>query len=161
MPRGVYQRDVNVQTTGPDVVIPVDGNISRDEFKINEIEPQRDVYSVNDKAKMLAFMEEPVDIFLQEAANPAEEPAVFLSVSGEPAQPHNPWLLRGRSYTLKRKFVAQLLAARTISYSQPFKADNDPTKVNMLRPQMGMKYPFSVLKDTPEGSKWIQSMMGR
>lgn len=165
MPRGVYQRtkevEVNVSGAGADINIPVEGDINRDDLETPQIETHRDMVGFEDKARMLAFMEEPVEIYLQESTNPAEEPAVFLQVSGEPALPHQPWLLRGRQYTLKRKFVAQLLTARTISYTQPFKADADPAKVNVMRPQVGMRYPFSVINDSPAGHRWIQQMMGR
>lgn len=168
MPRGVYLRegkttDVNIQSTVADVEIPLEGSVNREDLQVREVEVHGDMVGFNDKARMLAFMEEPVDVFLHESSNPNDEPAVFLQVSGEPAQPHNPWLIRGRQYTLKRKFLAQLISAKSISYSQPFKNESaSPEKVNFMRPQMGMRYPFSIVRDAnPEGAKWISQMMGR
>ena len=162
-PRGVYVRegkstDVNVQSSGPDIEIPLDGVVKREDL-VAEVEPVHNLADFDQKAQMLAFLEEPVEIFLHESTNPNEEPVVFLQVSGEPAQPGNPYLIRGKQYTVKRKFVEQLVRAKTVSYSQPFKGElND--NVNSMRPHIAMRYPFSVVRDAnPKGGKWLSQLM--
>lgn len=163
MPKGVYVRngnttDVNVQSTGPDVEIPVSGELKREDL-VQEIEVESNLASFNEKAAALAFLEEPVDIFLHESTNPNEEPVVFLQVSGEPAQPGNPYLIRGKNYTVKRKFVEQLIRAKTVSYTQPFAREVDD-RANHMRPHVAMRYPFSVQYDpNPRGAKWLRELM--
>lgn len=155
MTRGV-KREVSVDTN----LGTVDPQGERPDL-INEVEPYRNVYGYNDKASMLAFMEEPVEIYLHEASNPNEEPAVFLSNNGEYALPHQPYLKRGNSYTIKRKFLTTLIGAQTTSYIQPLKTSSNPEEVNRMVGRRSMRYPFSVQKDTPEGAKWLQTQMTR
>ena len=163
MPRGVYERskevEVNVQTVGADISIPTEGALNRGDL-VQEVEPHGDMVNFNEKAEKLKFMEEPVTIFLQEAGNAAEEPSVYVAVNGEPALPHQPWLLRGREYTVKRKFVEVLARARTTTYTQPFQHDREPDRVNIFRPHSSMRYPFMIVEDAnPRGRAWAKALM--
>ena len=146
-------------TTLPDVKIPVVGDVDSVDKKVQEIEVHTDMTRITEKAAALAFFEEPVVIHLHESSNPQDELYVFCAVNGEGAQPGNPWLKRGKQHTIKRKFVANLLTAKTISFTQPYKGDLTD-KSNYMRPQSAVKYPFSIVKDSPQGMKWAQQLMG-
>lgn len=161
MPRGVKTEvEVNQSYNLPEVNVPVSGAVSRDDAKIQEIETYHNMAEFNDKAEMLKFMEEPVTIHLHESTDPAAEPMVYCAVNGEGVQPGNPYLIRGKTYTVKRKFVSVLANAKTVTYSQPFR-DETSERANVLRPHAAQRYPFSVIEDkNPRGSKWLQQLMG-
>lgn len=164
MPRGVYVRggstDVVESKDLPDVAIPVSGDVSRDDVKIQEVEVHANMADFNAKAEELKFMEEPVTVHIHESTNPNDETYVLCRVSGEDVFPGNPYLKRGQQYTIKRKFVLNLLTAKTVSFSQPFKGEaND--RANVLRPHAAVRYPFSVISDqNPKGAKWLAQLMG-
>jgi hypothetical protein len=165
MPKGVYERNSNVvdATEAPqnekDVIVPLEGSI---DALVREVEVTGNVVGLSEKAASLAFMEEPVRIFLHETTNPTDELYVFCSVNGEPALRSNPYLKRGGEYTIKRKFVNVLANARMTSYSQPYAGTNDARSENILRPHVSMKYPFSVIEDqNPKGVSWLRSVMAK
>ena len=165
MPKGVYERNGSSTdaTEAPqnekDVVIPLEGSV---DSLIREVEVTGNVVGLSDKAAALAFMEEPVRIFLHESTNPADEEFVFCSVNGEPALRSNPYLRRGSEYTIKRKHVNVLANARLTSYTQPFAGSNDTRGENILRPHVSMKYPFSVVEDrNPKGVSWLRSVLAK
>ena len=161
MPRGVKKEvEVNQSYNLPDVNVPVSGAVSRDDVKIQEVETYSNMVDFNDKAAQLAFNEEPVTIHLHESTDPNAEPMVYCAVNGEGAQPGNPYLIRGRTYTLKRKFVGVLANARTVTYSQPYR-DEGSERANMMRPHAAQRYPFSVIEDkNPKGVAWLKQLMG-
>lgn len=150
--------DVGDTKTLSDVEIPVAGKLKRDELKINEVEVQTDMAPHNEKAAMLAFMEEPVTIFVHETTNPNEEQFCFNGVNGEYPVPGVPWLQRGKEYTVKRKFVANWLTAKTTTYTQPF-AKETTDKANYMRPHTAVRYPFSIIQDSQKGMAWAKELM--
>lgn len=154
--------DVTGEETPQDIAIPLTGSIDRAEMaaKIQEIEPVTDMSrDVTALAAELAFMEEPVTIHVHESTNPNDELYVFCGVNGEYPIPGNPWLKRGTDYTIKRKFVLNLLTAKTVSFTQPYK-DQAGDQANTMRRHAAVKYPFSVIQDpNPKGSAWLKQVM--
>lgn len=156
---------VNIDVGGgkdlPDVKIPVSGALDTDDLlKVNEIEVESSTVDSMDRIAMLAFFEEPVKIRIHETTNPADDQLVFCSVNGEGADQGNPWLVRGRDYVLKRKFVNDLFTSRRMTYSQPYK-DETKEKANYMRPHSAVRNPFSVIADSnPKGVAWLQQING-
>ena len=148
-----------VDAVGNDFEIPVDGPIStkRNHFD-TEIETVPSVEGA--WANEMSFLEEPVEIFLHESSDPNEEPMVYININGEPAVPGSGgYLIRGRQYTIKRKFAQQLAQAKVTSFSQPFK-DAPGEQQNVMRPRTTQRYPFSVIRDdNPKGAKWLAGLM--
>lgn len=162
MPKLRQHVDVEGTKTLPDVKIPVTGNVSREDFKVDEIETDSlRVGDFNAHAEQLRFNEEPVTIFLHETTNPNEEQYVFCAVNCEYPIPGIPWLKRGQQYTIARKFVANLATARVTSYTQPFSRETND-RANYMRPHSAVRYPFSVIEDkNPLGGPWLRSLMGQ
>ena len=157
MPRGIYMRKNQVDVTKDDAVvatveIPTTGDISRDEL-VAEIEVAGDVVGLSDKAAELAFMEEPVTIHLHESTNPNEEPVIYVGVNGVGV-----WLQRGREHIVKRKYVLNLATSRPTSYTTVEGVDRDGAKTINLRSHNAVKYPFSVVHDTPKGMEWLRKI---
>ena len=155
-PKGVYSPKLDLEgiTGTSSVEIPTTGSIKREDL-ITEVEPHTDMTRINDKAAELAFMEEPVEIYLQEGSSQNEEPVVYVGVNGE-----GKWLRRGQQHTLKRKFVLNLLTARPTHYTTVEGMDRDGARTINLRSQTAFKYPFSVVNDTPKGMAWHKSLQG-
>lgn len=161
MPRGVYERNKEFEVTeAPQNHKDRDFSALSGDV-IQEVEVTGDVYSLNDKAEKLKFLEEPVRVFLYEGGK-NDMPFVHLQVNGECALPGNdPRVMRGQEHTLKRKFVESLARMRSVSYSQPF-AGIDAARENVYRPQVSVQYPFSVIQDpNPKGGAWLKSIMGQ
>lgn len=164
MARPRKEVEVNIQHTHDDVKIPVTGDLNRDDLHVQEVEVYANVKDLDEKAKALAFMEEPVTIHLHDSSDPNAEKFAFVSVNGEGplAGGKGKWLARGMSHTIKRKFLDVLIRARTTSFTQPFKDETNEQRVNFLRPHSAMRFPFSVERDdNPQGHKWLRELMGR
>ena len=82
-------------------IIPATGPIDRSQFS-DIIEPV-DMMTVNEKIKNLAFMEEPVDVIINESDNPNAEQTIQLLCNGV-----SQFMIRGQMQTIKRKFLAIL-----------------------------------------------------
>ena len=162
MPKGVYERtkDFDV-TTAPqnhkDVALSLDPD--SDEMPIQEIEQVTDMSSINDHIALEAFYNEPVKIFIYEGdAN--DIPFVQMNVNGESPLPGNDCLMRGKEYTIKRKFVEVLANMRPVKYTQPYKGTNGDLE-NYYKPQVSVRFPFTIVHDAnPRGQAWIKSLMG-
>lgn len=163
MPRGIYERTKSFDVTeAPQSAKDVDANLDTplDEI-IQEVETYGNIKDFNEKAALLAFMEEPVRIFLYEGNGQNDEKSVHLQNNGENVLPGNPLLRRGMEHTIKRKFVEQLATMRPISYSQPHKGSGNDLE-NVFRPHVSVKYPFSVRHDAnPRGPEWLKNILGK
>jgi hypothetical protein len=165
MPKGVYERSKTFDVTDApqdhkDVEIPLEGDVGT---LIQEVETYGDTYSLNDKAAELAFMEEPVKIFLYEGSGPNDIRHAHLQINGESPYPHNPLLMRGMEHTIKRKFVQRLGEMRTVAYTQPLKGHGIPEQENLYRPQVSMSFPFSIIHDgnnSQRAQQWRKKVMG-
>lgn len=165
MPKGVYERSKTFDVTEAeqnlkDVVVPTEGDIGS---LIQEVETYSDSYSLSDKAAELAFMEEPVKIFLYEGSNPNDMKYAHLQINGESALPHMPALPRGMEHTIKRKFVQRLAEMKTVGYTQPFRGQGNAERENTFRAQVALTFPFSIIADSNQSKKaqdWRQKLMG-
>ena len=159
--RGVVRRKKAVEAFDlempkqADINIPITGDAR---IEGGEIEVATDIPR-DEKAEMLRFLSEKVEIFLHDAYAPSDEQYVFCAVNGVPALPGNPYLKRGINHVISRAHVEQLAKARQTSYTQPFR-DHPSEAANTMRPHTSLKYPFAVVNDpNPKGAAWIRNVM--
>jgi len=154
--------DVTGEENTHDIKIAIDGTVDRANLssQIQELDVVTDMsQDVKKVYQETAFMEEPITILIHESTNPNDEEYVFCAVNGEGALLGNPWLKRGMEHVVKRKYVLNLITAKTVSYHQPYK-DQPGNQANTMRRHSAMKYPFSVISDqNPRGSSWLKEMM--
>ena len=97
------------------------------------------------------FFEEPVTIYVHEGGD--DTGTLVLNVNGEDGI-----IPRGRSVTVKRKFVQQLLDMRETKFTQPGRDAMNVERGNRLIPKTVLLYPFTVERDpNPHGMAWLQN----
>lgn len=143
-----------------DVVLPASGGVEHESV----IERVSDLSTVGDKAKMMKFMEEPVEIMINESTDPNAENAVFCAVNGEGAlvvKGHRtPWIPRGVAVTIRRKFVERLARARRIGIRTDEVRDGNGDRTTAIRRSSALAYQFTVLRDeNPNGSSWLRRVL--
>lgn len=108
-----------------------------------------------DKADMLAFMEEPLEIFVHESTDPNAEPIVYVGVNGR-----TQYFVRGQVQTVKRKFVEKLARCKVTRYSQQYIKDGNGADAIKNIPHTSLAYPFSVVHDpNPRGAAWLRKVL--
>lgn len=104
-------------------------------------------------ADLEAFMNEPVTINVADSHDPNAAAIEYLAVDGR-----TQYVARGKTQTIKRKFVERLVRARNTSYSQ----NVDPTQgegMNKVFPHSAAMIPFTIIKDTARGMKWFAALL--
>lgn len=145
--------DTNEKQIGQDQSfnVPNTGSINRDDFRDNfEIMDTPNW----DKIRTLKFMEEMVEIEISETDKENAEQTIQLSNNGI-----NQFLFRGVPQYIRRKFVEILARARPVSISTPEFTDATGGRATKIVKTQGLKYPFRVLTDTPEGHRWCESVL--
>lgn len=110
--------------------------------------------ALGDKAAQLAFMEEPVVVMVHTTTDPQEPSIIELFNDGRRQN-----FVRGMEQTVKRKFVEVLARCRTDSYGSEEGRDNDNNPVNRYPKRTGLRYPFSVIHDSPRGTQWLKDIL--
>lgn len=106
------------------------------------------------KAEELAFMDEAVEIIVHRGASKNPEPIVQLACNGR-----NQFILRNRRQTVKRRYIEVLCNAREITYLQEeYMAENGERRIRNI-PQHGLRYPFTVTRDTDRGAAWLEKKL--
>lgn len=147
--------DTNNLQVGQDQehAIPATGPIDRNEFR-----DQFDTVDTPDwkeKAKALAFNEEPVKIVVTEDGRPNAEQTIQLLCNGL-----SQMIIRGAPIIVKRKFVEILARAKSENISTPQYTDANGNSATKIVKQAGLKYPFRVLEDrNPNGSVWLERVL--
>jgi hypothetical protein len=107
-----------------------------------------------DKADMLQFLEEPVEIIVNESTNPVDEQIIEVGVNGVPQR-----FQRGVKQTVKRKFIQQL-ARKLTRFSQTKGKDPQGIETYVNQPHSAARYPFTILSDpNPKGRAWLDNLM--
>jgi hypothetical protein len=141
---GEKQTSYDIPPTGP-----IDKEAFMDAFEIV------DGPTGMDKAETLSFMDEPVTIRILETSEPNASQICQLSVNGT-----NQFVIRGRSVTIKRKFVEVLARARTGIISTPEYTDSTGARATRIVKNSGLTYPFSVISDrNPKGAAWLEAIL--
>lgn len=130
----------------PDVIIPVEGGVA------------------NSQVQELAFMEEPMTIYIEPSGSEEAEQFAYVAVNGKDAEVFDHerqrwipmgYLPVGREVTTKRKYVEVL--ARSKPQKVKTRIDDprgDPR--NVIQRFTHSRFPFSVLEDrNPQGRAWL------
>jgi hypothetical protein len=111
----------------------------------------------SEKAELLAFMEEPVDILVHESTDQNAIKIIPLSVNGA-MQP----VFRGVVTKVRRKYVALLASLKSTTYSQQTMQDVQGNVVQKMIPHTALRFPFSVAYDpNPKGVDWLRTVLNR
>ena len=105
-----------------------------------------------DHAKQLAFMEENVEVMIQESSNPNDENPVYAGCNGEIVA-----IFRGRPAVLKRKFIESLLGKLSMVDTPEF-TNTRGERDYKIRQRQGQRYNIQVINDkNPRGVDWLRS----
>lgn len=160
----------NFHTEQPDdIMIPTTGNMAAaraqaaGSMNTDEIELVADVGGAYDKASLLAFYEEKVEIMIVDSNDVNPENYVFLSVNGKGPMPYgSPWVPRNEPVTMARKYVEQLARAKPVSMRTEEITDLQGARGIRVKRHAALRYPFTVLRDpNPKGRAWLEEIMRR
>ena len=130
-----------------------DSQIILGQFDINSQQFQ-------DKAKILAFMEEEVIVYIQPSMTDQEVSSFMVGVNGIEETFHF-----GQQKAIKRKFVEGLARAKPLSYGEEkiqVKTVNGMVDQIINPATPGMRYPFTVIHDpSPIGLSWLQVVLAQ
>lgn len=107
-----------------------------------------------EKAEALAFMEEPVTVMVLPTTEKNAAAVIDLWNGGR-----SQFFIRNQPVTVKRKFVEVLgRAKRTVFTQETYK---DASGADAIRnvPHTALRYPFTVLQDTPQGNEWLNKIL--
>lgn len=109
-----------------------------------------------EKLAMLAFMEEPVTVFIHQTADKNAEKVFEIFNNGQVEI-----FRRGETKTVKRKFVNELATRKITTYTQE-RRQNTMTGImeDVQLPSTALRYPFSVTEDGhPRGRDWLDATL--
>ncbi len=119
------------------------GNVDMPEFK--------------EKAKSLAFMNEPVTVAIHESSGQHDDKIFDVSVNGRAMT-----FVRGEEYIVQRKFIEGLARAKPIHYENQEYVDTDGVRKVRHPSRKGLRYPFAVVKDdNPIGRQWLKVVLAQ
>lgn len=102
-------------------------------------------------ADALAFMEEPVEIMVQEVADPFAEDPVMVGNNGQLEI-----FKRGVPKVTKRKFV-DCLIAKSFMVSTPEVQTPNGERTRTVKVTSALKFPFQIIQDkNPKGVEWLR-----
>jgi hypothetical protein len=143
---GVEAADVSIKQQ-PDAIMKSTGDVERVD-SIIEVNNEIDM----NYAAELAFMEEEVEVRVEESTDPNAEPVVSVFNNGI-AQ----YFVRGQTQRVKRKFVEVLARAKQTSVSTV--EDRNTGNVAIKR-NTSIRYPFSMTRDdNPKGYAWLRGIL--
>lgn len=110
-----------------------------------------------EKLAMLAFMEEPVTVYIQTTTNKQDEQVFEVFVNGK-----REFFRRGETKTVKRKFIEAMVRAKVTTYEQREEFDDAGVRTYVNIPHTGLRYPFSVVSDpNPRGADWLRATLAQ
>ncbi len=117
-----------------------------------------DARMTEDKAWLLAFMEEPVTIRMHEARTPEDEDIFAIWVNGRAEM-----FKRGETKTVKRYYVERLLTAKVTTYKQKKIFDAQTGMHNYQEvPHTVLRHNFSVTHDAnPHAASWLAHLQAQ
>ena len=134
-------------------IMPHTGHVHREDL-IDIVEVQ-DTPHWKNKAKMMAFMDEPVTVVIASDSNPDAEQIIDLGCNGLPQR-----LFRNEPTVIKRKYVDVLARAKNEFITTPQITDASGNQTTKIVRTPGLKYPFRVLKDNnPDGPVWLERVL--
>ena len=122
------------------------------QLDVPQIEVVQDGPDLGKKLETMAFMEEPIEVIVAESADKNAQPIVESWCNGR-----SQFFVRGQQQTVKRKFVAVLAQAKTVSYTQQEYRDHNGALAIRNIPHKALQYPFTVVYDpSPKGVAWLR-----
>lgn len=107
-----------------------------------------------EKAAMLAFMEEPVEVVVHTSTDKNAEPIVEVFNDGRVQR-----FIRGQKQTVKRKFVEVLARAKVDSFGNEAFTNDEGIQGYRHPKSVSLRYPFSVVNDSTRGQDWLQKVL--
>ena len=149
MAKAVNTQDLNVGQQA-DIILG-DGTLAAGGAPIQVI----DSSALNDGyAEELAFMEEPIEIMVQETSDENAENPVIVGVNGIFKA-----FFRGQNTVAKRKFVDALIV-KTSRVTTPKVKNYAGEDAFAIRQHSAHKFPFLVISDrNPRGTEWLRRRM--
>ena len=123
------------------------------ELEITPPEPEP-VFAMpsDDKLENLRFMEEYMEIRVEPSADKFAESTIPVG-NGHLMQ----LFVRGRVQRVKRKYVECLCRAKTTNFTENVFIDRETgDAIQRMNPMTALRYPFTVIRDTPAGRDWLQ-----
>lgn len=134
-------------------VIPPVGELNHADF--HDSYEAVDTPSWEEEAKLMRFMEEPVEIVISEDNSPNAEQVINLCVNGV-----NQFIFRGKNQVIKRKFVEVLARSRPETLATTEYTDANGNKATKVIKNHTLRYPFRVINDrNPDGQRWVESIL--
>lgn len=144
--KGVDAEEVSIKQQ-PDLLMKTTGDAERAE-QILEVNNEIDMSYADD----LAFMEEMVDVRVEESTDPNAEPVVAVFNNGQ-----SQYFVRGKTQRVKRKFVEVLARAKQTTVNTV--EDRNEGAVRLKR-HTSIRYPFSMTRDdNPKGYAWLRNIL--
>ena len=146
--RVIYSDDTKVQDV-VDITIGADGSIlTAGSNTIDAISPDALNKNFLDE---IAFMEEEMEIMVNESSDENAENPVMVGCNGAFRQ-----FWRGQVVTAKRKFV-DCLIVKSGRVTTPEYINQAGERARSIKQQSAHKYPFMVISDrNPKGAEWIR-----
>jgi hypothetical protein len=107
-----------------------------------------------DKADNLAFMEEPVSVYIHESEDENAAPYFSIGVNGESRT-----FIRDTTMTVPRKFVEGLARARPMHFKNIEFTREDGTRAFRWPSKRTVRYPFSPVGDSRRGTQWLKKVL--
>lgn len=150
-----------------DLTLPPTGDIGGVEARVGRsfnsdvIEKVGDMTNIADKAAMLAFYEEMLDVVILDDSSENPENFVFLAVNGRGPMPGgSPWCPRNIPIRMARKYVEGLARSKPVNVATVEANDYDGYKTTRIRRTSSLRYPFTVLRDdNPRGAAWLREVL--
>lgn len=108
------------------------------------------------KADILAFMEEEVEVEVEETADPTATPIPEVCNGGDR---NRQYFIRGVRQKVKRKYIEVLARARQIKYTQEVYVDEHGLKAYRHIPRSVPAYQFRVYGDSAKGEEWLRKLL--
>ena len=110
-----------------------------------------------EKAKALAFMNEPVTVAIHDSSGQHDDAVFDVSVNGRSVI-----FVRGQEYTVQRKFVEGLARAKPVHFDNQEYVDVDGIRKVRHPSRKGLRYPFAVVKDDNKiGRQWLKTILAQ
>ena len=107
------------------------------------------------KMEMLAFMEEEIQVMVHDTTDDQAVPIPCFYNDGIPQH-----FIRGKSQTVKRKFVEIIARCKKTGFTQVLEQDCTGADTYVNYPHTALVYPFSVVTDPhPKGADWLAAIL--
>ena len=107
------------------------------------------------KATMLAFLEEEIQILVHDSNHPQDVPLPQVINDGR-----SQYFVRGKHQTVKRKFVEILARCKKTTFSNEMYQDGAGADAYRWPSHTALMFPFSVISDPhPRGGDWLKGLL--